>query len=740
MLPKWCRPLMATGHPPVSAGDRLVDAAPTVGRVLRRFLDLRSEPLGVTDDDRVRAVRRLGLLDTAAEERFDRLVALASLTLGMPIALVTLVDRDRQWFKARVGLDQQQTPRDVAFCSHAIDQDGSEPFVVEDARRDARFAGNPLVTGEPGIRFYAGQTIRDRDGHKVGTICVIDRQPRTLDETQRQVLAHLGALVEAEVQHRTERELLVELDNVVRTKGTIVNTLSEGLVVQDAFGVIVDWNPAAEHVLGLTGDQLAGRRSIDARWRAVHEDASVWPGDTHPAMIALQTGRPVATEVMGVHRPDGTLVWLRVNAQPILNHDHVVGAVTTFADITIEHEDRVLLDATWQTAPIGLVVLDAQRRIVRCNTTYATQAGRTTDELIGFDAASLLHPDDQSAVIARRQPVGTITADPVVEARVVRPDHTEITVAIHTAHLAQPEPLVVAAVVDTTEQHRARRALGQYRYLFEHANDVIVVFNRDRTIRYASPSLTRLLGIPTDQPDLVGDLRARTHPDDRPAVAAGWRHALTGAGHEQPFAARVHDHTGQWHHLEFVTVNLLHEPDMNGIVLTAHDVTERHHLTRELEHRATHDHLTGLATRALFEQELTRALARAERDGHHLAVCYLDLDRFKAVNDTHGHAAGDNILTTVAVLLATIVRKSDLAARLGGDEFALLLDPVHDSLDAHALVTRVRDTITTHQASVGVSIGVALNQPADTAHTILQRADTAQYQAKTSRTSAITVG
>ena len=628
----------------------------------------------------------------------------------------------------------------MAFCAHAIEQDGSEPFVVEDARRDARFASNPLVTGEPGIRFYAGQVIRDGAGYKVGTVCVIDRQPRTLDETQRQVLVHLGALVEAEVQNRTDRDLLVELDNVVRTKETIVNALSEGLVVQDASGVIVDWNPAAEHVLGLTGDELAGRSSVDPRWRAVHEDASAWPGDTHPAMIAIQTGRPVDPVVMGVHRLDGTLVWLRVSAQPIHDHDLVVGAVTTFADITIEHQQRVLLDATWQTAPIGLVVLDAHRRIVRCNTTYATQAGRATDELIGVDAASLLHPDDQSAVIARRQPVGTIPADPVVEARVVRPDRTEITVAIHTAHLAQPEPLVIAVVIDTTEQHRTRRALGQYRYLFDHAHDVIVVFNRDRTIRYASPSLTRLLGIPTDQTNLVGDLRARTHPDDRPAVAAGWRHALTGAGHERPFTARVHDHDGNWHHLDFVTVNLLHEPDMNGIVLTAHDVTERHHLTRELEHRATHDHLTGLATRALLEQELARALARAERDGHHLAVCYLDLDRFKAVNDTHGHAAGDDTLTTISALLSNNIRTGDLAARLGGDEFALLLDPVHDSLDAHALVTRIRDTITTHQTAVGISIGVALNQPADTPHTILQRADTAQYHAKASRTSAITIG
>ena len=126
--------------------------------------------------ERLATLYKYGVLDTDFEERFDRLTRLAAAVFDTPISLISLVDRDRQWFKSAIGLNVRQTPRDIAFCAHAI-LDDQEVFVVRDAGSDARFANNPLVTGEPYIRFYAGAPLIPQDGDTLGTICVIDMVP-----------------------------------------------------------------------------------------------------------------------------------------------------------------------------------------------------------------------------------------------------------------------------------------------------------------------------------------------------------------------------------------------------------------------------------------------------------------------------------------------------------------------------------------------------------------------------------
>ena len=139
-------------------------------------LDTGSDP-GISaaeEEARLAELHDLGILDTAAEPEFDDLVDTASRIAGKPIALMTLLDEDRQWFKARKGLDATGTPRDVAFCNRAIQNPG-EPLIVEDARTDPRFSDNPLVTGDPHVAFYAGMPIVTSEGHALGTICVIDR-------------------------------------------------------------------------------------------------------------------------------------------------------------------------------------------------------------------------------------------------------------------------------------------------------------------------------------------------------------------------------------------------------------------------------------------------------------------------------------------------------------------------------------------------------------------------------------
>lgn len=151
---------------------------------------------------RLASLRRLGILDTPAEPSYDDLVQLAALVCDTPIALISLVDEDRQWFKARIGLSVEQTPRSMSFCSHAIRE--KRLFVVPDTREDKRFRENPLVTGDPDIRFYAGVPVAGPDGFPLGTLCVIDRKPRELTPEQKTTLRVLARQVEAQFKIRQQ--------------------------------------------------------------------------------------------------------------------------------------------------------------------------------------------------------------------------------------------------------------------------------------------------------------------------------------------------------------------------------------------------------------------------------------------------------------------------------------------------------------------------------------------------------
>jgi GAF domain-containing protein len=151
--------------------------------------------------ERLAALHELLILDTPPEERFDRVIRFAAEEFDMPMAVMSLVDDERNWFKSVVGLDVCEVPRDIAFCSYAILQ--AEPLVVEDASLDPRFSDNPLVTGGPGLRFYAGVQLASR-GQRIGTLCVLDVVPRRFDATDVAILRSLRTLVQDELERRTE--------------------------------------------------------------------------------------------------------------------------------------------------------------------------------------------------------------------------------------------------------------------------------------------------------------------------------------------------------------------------------------------------------------------------------------------------------------------------------------------------------------------------------------------------------
>ena len=162
----------------------------------------------INEAGRVAALEKYAILDTDPEQSFDDLTLLASFICKTPIALISLVDEDRQWFKSRVGMDAKETSRDIAFCSTAILQ--SDVFVVSDALKDDRFRDNPLVVSDPHIRFYAGAPLINEDGYALGTLCVVDRAPRELAPDQKEALKALSRLVLAQLEFRRNLFLLKE--------------------------------------------------------------------------------------------------------------------------------------------------------------------------------------------------------------------------------------------------------------------------------------------------------------------------------------------------------------------------------------------------------------------------------------------------------------------------------------------------------------------------------------------------
>ncbi len=171
---------------------------------------MTSSEVSAAESARIEAVRRYNILDTPPDGAFDRVTALASTILGTPISIVSIVDTDRIWFKSHHGLDALETTRDLGLCASAILQD--EPWLISDAATDPRALANPLVAGEMGLRFYAGVPLKTQDGFNLGTLCVIDNEPRTLTDDEVEILENLAAIVVDELELRLSSRRLHELE------------------------------------------------------------------------------------------------------------------------------------------------------------------------------------------------------------------------------------------------------------------------------------------------------------------------------------------------------------------------------------------------------------------------------------------------------------------------------------------------------------------------------------------------
>ena len=294
--------------------------------------------------------------------------------------------------------------------------------------------------------------------------------------------------------------------------------------------------------------------------------------------------------------------------------------------------------------------------------------------------------------------------------------------------------------------HReAVRNQQRFRALVLNASETITILDEDLRIldedlriKYSSPSVERLWGHPADTLDGT-EFGALLDPNDAGRVYDFLTElAATGGGHRR-IEFRLRHADGTWRTLEAAASNLLANPDIAGIVLNSRDTTERKELEEKLTHQAFHDPLTGLPNRSLFMDRLKHALASSGRRGSHVAVISIDVDRFKAVNDSYGHATGDELLIAVGRALASVTRQQDTVARLGGDEFAMLLEGLNGEEEEALVGERLRAgfegpiRLSGNEIQVTLSIGVGLvGDVRKTPSDLLRAADLALYQAKRS--------
>ena len=201
--------------------------------------------------ERLSALQRYKVLDTLPEQEFDDLTKLAAAICKTPIALISLVDENRQWFKSRVGLSATETPRDISFCGHVVAE--VSLLEVPDATKDNRFADNPLVLDDPSIRFYAGAPLMTPDQYALGTLCVIDREPKKLTAQQIQQLEALSRIVVSQLElRRTTHENSQFLAAIVRSSG-------DAIITHTPEGQITSWNPSATQLFGYTEPEAVGQ-------------------------------------------------------------------------------------------------------------------------------------------------------------------------------------------------------------------------------------------------------------------------------------------------------------------------------------------------------------------------------------------------------------------------------------------------------------------------------------------------
>jgi len=729
------------------------------------------------DEQRLATLLNYGVLDTPPDAALDELTQLAATLFGMPTALVSLVDRDRAWFKSRVGMEHAQTPRNVALCDTTIRSD--KVLVVNDARSDPRFAANPLVTGPPGIRFYAGAPIRAQDDQPLGTLCVIDYQPREFSAAQqsalavlaRQAGAHLELCRRNELLATVARDLEEERDALRRANDQIARNDQQmrAVVAQttDAWWEInfetgqSYYSPAGLAMLGRAGEDLPTDMRL---WDVLNEPEEL-QCQLQRLREAVDEGRNhFAYETFLLHR-DGHRV--PILARAFISRDASGKAIRIAGtDTDLSKRDAALRalqgeqqfnEQIFTHSPIGIAIFDASGNCVAVNQAQARIVGGTVEELLRQNLHRVKSWKKSGILAQALKTLGT--GEPSTDVlRVQTSFGKDMWLLVNFRTL--PEGSVgrlMLMIDDMTEfkraeierQSLARKAeesLNLLHNLAQRVPGVIFQFRRYPDGRscfpFASDGIRDMYEVgPEDVRDDATAVYQRVHSADHEAFAASiaesartlqpWRSEFRvvlpnqGLRWRQGFAQpeRLADGSVLWH----------------GCIT---DITERKMAEANTHKLAYFDSLTDLPNRAQLLDRIEQSVEASRRSGQFGALLFLDLDNFKRINDARGHSVGDGLLVRVAQRLTELLRPGDLVARLGGDEFVVLVNELGQNRDgashaAMAVAERVRKVMETPclidgwlysgTGSIGVTVFPSGESSVDD---LLREADTAMYRAK----------
>jgi diguanylate cyclase (GGDEF)-like protein/PAS domain S-box-containing protein len=500
-------------------------------------------------------------------------------------------------------------------------------------------------------------------------------------------------------------------------------------------------------------------------------------------IAASPSNQPTLREARLV-RPDGTVAWARMRASGVrADTGELEGIVLYLEDTTADHRSDAVVAAAEERFSTfvryvseAVLMLDAAGVILRASPATRTIIGHEPGELIGRNSFELVHPDDLERVASAffEEVDQTYVGPETAEFRVLGSDGTYHDVAaIATNHL--DDPAMASLVITVRDVHERRRALEElrasderYRAIVEHSPDLIGRFDRALQFVYVNPAAAAMMrSAPSAaigrRPDEIGfpaaigrtwvtaiqqvfdtgevtDLEVAV-PVDAPsapgAPAPPGGSAVVGGSDGSPTPVGRSDRRS----VQWLWTRLAPELGADGtvehVLAIGRDVTERREAEDRLERLAKRDALTGLPNRVLAHQHLLRSLARRARPGRITATLFCDFDRFKLVNDSLGHAAGDELLVLVADRLLAVARSSDTVARLGGDEFLVIVDDLPDEASAVAAAQRVLDAVSRpyqlrgREIVVRASVGVACSgEHAQTPEELLRDADAAMYEAK----------
>jgi diguanylate cyclase len=437
---------------------------------------MQSAPLPDNESQRLSALRALDVLDTGPEAEFDALVRTASLVCGVPISLISLIDAERQWFKANIGLPGAlETPRDVAFCAHAIL--GDALFEVPDALADARFADNPLVSGRPDIRFYAGAPVILSDGHHVGTLCVIDRQARQLNDMQREVLRCLATAAAQALEGRRALRKQAQAALAVAQSEARFRALSDGSPLgvyhTDAQGQCTYTNQRWQEVYGLSLDE-----SLGTGWsKTLHPDdqGAVF----EQWQRAAEKNMDFNMEFRILH-PSGKVRQVRSTARAVRESDGMVqGYIGSVEDVTLRHaaliklaDSKERLRRLYEATPVMMHSINEQGRLVTVSDHWLAKLGYTRDEVIGRPSTDFLTPASRQRVQTEALPAflqhGRYDN---VEVQMVTKSGEVIDVLLSAIQDRDPDGQMVqglGVVEDITARKRSERALALERQRLEN--------------------------------------------------------------------------------------------------------------------------------------------------------------------------------------------------------------------------------------------------------------------------------